>query len=87
MNAYDMYSTSQQVNVNKMVAEHAELVKKIAFHLMNRLPSTVQVEDLIQSGNICQHSRIICLATISTDALTLSSSSSPNLSTIGNSTT
>jgi RNA polymerase sigma factor for flagellar operon FliA len=52
MNAYDMYSSSQQGNVNKMVAEHAELVKKIAFHLMNRLPSTVQVEDLIQSGMI-----------------------------------
>jgi RNA polymerase sigma factor for flagellar operon FliA len=33
-----------------MVIQHAPLVKRIAFHLMGRLPSTVLVDDLIQAG-------------------------------------
>ncbi|WP_018994974.1 RNA polymerase sigma factor FliA [Thioalkalivibrio sp. ALJ2] len=34
------------------VAEHIELVHRIAHHLMARLPSSVQVDDLIQAGMI-----------------------------------
>jgi RNA polymerase sigma factor for flagellar operon FliA len=34
------------------VARHAPLVKRIAYHLMNRLPPSVQSEDLIQAGMI-----------------------------------
>src|SRR5690606_4929039 len=33
-----------------MVMRHAELVKRIAYHLAGRLPASVDVEDLIQAG-------------------------------------
>jgi RNA polymerase sigma factor for flagellar operon FliA len=32
--------------------EHEPLVKRIAFHLMSRLPASVQVDDLVQAGMI-----------------------------------
>lgn len=35
-----------------MVLRYAPLVKRIAYHLMNRLPPSVQVDDLIQAGMI-----------------------------------
>ncbi|MGR9091074.1 MAG: RNA polymerase sigma factor FliA [Gammaproteobacteria bacterium] len=37
---------------NECVEKYASLVKRIAYHLMSRLPPTVQVDDLIQSGMI-----------------------------------
>jgi RNA polymerase sigma factor for flagellar operon FliA len=37
---------------NVRVVEHEQLVKRIAFHLMSRLPASVQVDDLIQAGMI-----------------------------------
>lgn len=37
-------------NSNKLIIEHASLVKRIAYHLMARLPSSVVVDDLIQAG-------------------------------------
>lgn len=33
-----------------LVARHAELVKRIAYHLAGRLPASVEVDDLIQAG-------------------------------------
>ncbi|MGD9598616.1 MAG: RNA polymerase sigma factor FliA [Steroidobacteraceae bacterium] len=33
-----------------LVARHAELVKRIAYHLAGRLPPSVEVDDLIQAG-------------------------------------
>jgi RNA polymerase sigma factor for flagellar operon FliA len=33
-----------------LVARHAELVKRIAYHLAGRLPASVEVADLIQAG-------------------------------------
>ena len=36
----------------EVVETYAPLVKRIAYHLMSRLPPTVQVDDLIQSGMI-----------------------------------
>ena len=33
-----------------LVTQHAELVKRIAFHLAGRLPPQVDVEDLVQAG-------------------------------------
>jgi RNA polymerase sigma factor for flagellar operon FliA len=39
-------------NTNKLVVEHEPLVKRIAFHLMSRLPASVQVDDLVQAGMI-----------------------------------
>lgn len=37
---------------NDMVEQHAPLVKRIACHLINRLPASVQLEDLVQAGMI-----------------------------------
>lgn len=36
----------------RLVEQHAPLVKRIALHLMARLPASVQLDDLIQSGMI-----------------------------------
>lgn len=35
-----------------LVMRHAELVKRIAYHLAGRLPASVEVDDLIQAGMI-----------------------------------
>lgn len=49
---YAMYETESSVNYQDMVEEYAVLVKRIAHHLLARLPESVQVDDLIQSGMI-----------------------------------
>lgn len=36
----------------RVVEEHGALVKRIAHHLMGRLPSSIQLEDLVQAGMI-----------------------------------
>ncbi|MEM7281264.1 MAG: sigma factor, partial [Pseudomonadota bacterium] len=46
--AYLENQTSQE----DLVLKHASLVKRIAYHLMNRLPQTIDVDDLIQAGMI-----------------------------------
>ena len=46
----EVFSIEQQQT--DLVTEHATLVKRIAYHLMNRLPPSVQVDDLIQAGMI-----------------------------------
>jgi RNA polymerase sigma factor for flagellar operon FliA len=45
-----MYAAVQANTTNELVVQHAPLVKRIAYHLMGRLPDTVQLDDLIQSG-------------------------------------
>ena len=37
-------------NTDALVLRHAELVKRIAYHLAGRLPASVEVSDLIQAG-------------------------------------
>ena len=49
MNGHAMYAEIQR-NGDDLVTRHAALVKRIAFHMINRMPDSVQVEDLIQSG-------------------------------------
>ncbi len=44
-----MYSTQPQ---NELIHQHAPMVKRIAYHLAARLPSSVMVDDLIQAGMI-----------------------------------
>jgi len=39
-------------SMERVIAQHAPLVKRIAHHLLGRLPNTVQLDDLIQSGMI-----------------------------------
>lgn len=42
----------QQADTAELVERHASLVKRIAHHLLARLPASVLVDDLIQSGMI-----------------------------------
>jgi len=46
------YTGVQQASMNVLVEQHAPLVQRIAYHLMARLPPSVQVDDLIQAGLI-----------------------------------
>ncbi len=46
------YSSVQDQDADTLVNQHAPLVKRIAYHMVNRLPSSVQVDDLIQAGMI-----------------------------------
>lgn len=45
-----MYTSGQ--SKSELVEQHAALVKRIAYHLIARLPASVDVEDLIQAGMI-----------------------------------
>lgn len=45
-----MYAAMQAGDKDDLVNRHVPLVKRIAYHLMGRLPDTVQIEDLIQAG-------------------------------------
>ena len=47
-----MYSDVNALNFDELVQTHAALVKRIAHHLMGRLPDSVQLDDLIQAGMI-----------------------------------
>ncbi len=52
MNAHAMYSSVQNMDREELVTQHSDLVKRIAFHLLSRLPPSVQAEDLVQAGMI-----------------------------------
>src|SRR5260370_7329418 len=41
-----------EVPQHELVIKHADLVKRIAYHLVSRMPPNVEVDDLIQSGMI-----------------------------------
>jgi RNA polymerase sigma factor for flagellar operon FliA len=45
-------SYSNQIDKIALLEQHTVLVKRIAYHLLARLPASVQVDDLIQSGMI-----------------------------------
>lgn len=44
------YRAHQQGSVHDTVERHGELVRRIAHHLAARLPSSVEIDDLIQAG-------------------------------------
>lgn len=52
VNGVAMYSETDPKSSQALVQQYAGLVKKIATHLMGRLPPCVQLDDLIQSGMI-----------------------------------
>jgi RNA polymerase sigma factor for flagellar operon FliA len=65
MRASTQYSNSRRRNIHpaadaafedlpnqELVLKHADLVKRIAYHLVSRMPPNVEVDDLIQSGMI-----------------------------------
>jgi RNA polymerase sigma factor for flagellar operon FliA len=47
-----MYETEKTINYEHMIDQYGLLVKRIAYHLLARLPDSVQLEDLVQSGMI-----------------------------------
>lgn len=52
MSAVAAYLEPMQVSADDLVDQHAPLVKRIALHLRARLPDSVELDDLIQSGMI-----------------------------------
>jgi len=52
VNGLATYTAVQEQDSDALVIQHAPLVKRIAYHLMNRLPPNVQADDLIQAGMI-----------------------------------
>ncbi|RUR18873.1 RNA polymerase sigma factor FliA [Legionella sp. km535] len=50
MDALAAYSKINQQTQETLVKSHAILVKRIAHHLLGRLPHSVQLDDLIQAG-------------------------------------
>ena len=49
------YKTAVAANLpppDQLVLRHGELVKRIAYHVVSRLPSHIEVDDLIQAGMI-----------------------------------
>ena len=49
---YRMYSKASRDSQYELIERYAPLVKRIAYHLLARLPASVQVDDLIQAGMI-----------------------------------
>ena len=48
-----MYSNQiSELSQHQLIEQHGSLVKRIAYHLVARLPHTVEVNDLIQAGMI-----------------------------------
>jgi RNA polymerase sigma factor for flagellar operon FliA len=45
-----MYTAAGQPDRNELVQRFMPLVKRVAYHLMARLPANVQFEDLVQNG-------------------------------------
>jgi RNA polymerase sigma factor FliA len=45
-----MYTASGNLNRSGWIEEYAPLVKRIAHHIMAKLPASVQVDDIIQAG-------------------------------------
>lgn len=52
MNATYEIVGSGDLSPDRVVLEHAELVKRIAYHLVSKMPPHVEVDDLIQAGMI-----------------------------------
>ncbi|MCG8317538.1 MAG: RNA polymerase sigma factor FliA [Pseudomonadales bacterium] len=49
---YSMYTEETSKSLNDLIEQHADLVKRIAHHMMGRMPASVAVDDLIQAGMI-----------------------------------
>ena len=52
MSVASEYLQVSRESADELVRRHAPLVRRIAYHLMGRLPASVDVGDLIQSGMI-----------------------------------
>ena len=45
-----MYTSQGTLEKERLVNQYTPLVKRIAFHLMAKLPASVQIDDLVQNG-------------------------------------
>ena len=52
METLPVYTASGVVNKNTWLVQYAPLVKKLAHHLLAKLPANVELDDLIQAGMI-----------------------------------
>ena len=52
MSVASEYLQHSRESADELVRRHAPLVRRIAYHLMGRLPASVDVGDLIQAGMI-----------------------------------
>ena len=52
MIAYSNVAAADKYSQDDLVTQHVSLVKRIAHHLAARLPSSVEVDDLMQSGMV-----------------------------------
>ena len=52
MTGLAMYAENEAPTPEDVVTQHSSLVKRVAYHLMSRLPPSVQADDLIQAGMI-----------------------------------
>lgn len=50
MNHATAYASEQRQNQEEILTEHLPLVKRIALHLMARIPAGVELDDLLQAG-------------------------------------
>ena len=48
----DLYSRNQQLADARLLEQYTSLVRRIAYHLLARLPASVQLDDLMQSGSM-----------------------------------
>jgi RNA polymerase sigma factor for flagellar operon FliA len=49
---YDVQPAADLPPIDELVLKHGELVKRIAYHVVSRLPAHIEVDDLIQAGMI-----------------------------------
>ena len=52
MNTYSNVVKNEDFTHDDLITQHVDLVKRIAQHLIARLPSTVDLDDLMQSGMV-----------------------------------
>ena len=52
MSGIALYDDAQRAERDALVEQYAWLVKRIAYHLIGRLPSSIQLDDLLQAGMI-----------------------------------
>lgn len=52
MTGLAVHPTKSNVDKDELLAKHTPLLKRIAYHLISRLPPEVQIDDLMQAGVI-----------------------------------
>ncbi len=52
INGIKEYAAAQVSEKERLITQHAGLLKRVAYHMASRLPDTVQVDDLMQAGVI-----------------------------------